>query len=225
MTRIVKDPDERRSELIAAAQQLFFTKGYETTSVSDIVKAVGVAKGTFYYYFDSKLAILQALMADVMTQVMAVMQEVIDDGEMPALKKWNHALQVTGSWKTTRKEELIHLLRVMQKDENIILQHWRQKETMRVLAPAFAQIITQGVAEGVFSTDYPTEAAEMVIATLYTFNDSLADLILNPEKYDNSLAIAQRKLAAMGAAIERILGAPQGSLTFVDQQILTAWFV
>jgi hypothetical protein len=47
MTRIVKAPDERRSELIATAQQLFYTKGYERTSVSDIVKAVGVAQGTF----------------------------------------------------------------------------------------------------------------------------------------------------------------------------------
>lgn len=54
MTRTAKDSDERRSELIATAQQLFYSKGYESTSVSDIVKAVGVAQGTFYYYFDSK---------------------------------------------------------------------------------------------------------------------------------------------------------------------------
>ena len=38
MTRIVKAPDERRSELIACAQELFYSKGYEGTSVRDIVE-------------------------------------------------------------------------------------------------------------------------------------------------------------------------------------------
>ena len=45
MKRTVKDPDERRSELVTSAQQLFFSKGYENTSVSDIVGSVGVAQG------------------------------------------------------------------------------------------------------------------------------------------------------------------------------------
>lgn len=61
MTRITKAPDERRMELFNAAQALFFTKGYEKTSVKDIVKQVGVAKGLFYYYFESKQALLEAL--------------------------------------------------------------------------------------------------------------------------------------------------------------------
>jgi len=60
MPRIVKSPDERRSELVAAAQQLFYTKCHERTTVSDIVKAVGIAQGTFYYYFGSKQAILES---------------------------------------------------------------------------------------------------------------------------------------------------------------------
>jgi len=68
MPRISKSPDERRSELVAAAQQLFHTKGYERTSVGDIVKAVGVAQGTFYYYFGSKQAILEALVAELTAQ-------------------------------------------------------------------------------------------------------------------------------------------------------------
>ncbi len=68
MPRISKSPDERRSELVAAAQQLFYTKGYERTSVSDIVKAVGVAQGTFYYYFGSKQAILGALVTELTAQ-------------------------------------------------------------------------------------------------------------------------------------------------------------
>lgn len=49
--RIVKDGGERRKELLDTARRLFISKGYEKTSINDILKEVGIAKGTFYYYF------------------------------------------------------------------------------------------------------------------------------------------------------------------------------
>ncbi len=49
MVRISKDPEERKNEIVDAAEELFVTKGYEKTSISDIVKKVGVAQGLFYY--------------------------------------------------------------------------------------------------------------------------------------------------------------------------------
>lgn len=87
MARIVKDPDERRSELIASAQQLFYTKGYEHTTVSDIVKAVGVAQGTFYYYFESKMAILEALVNELIAQQTAYYQAIAADETLDAIQK------------------------------------------------------------------------------------------------------------------------------------------
>ena len=52
----LKKGDARRGELLAAAEKLFYTKGYENTSVQDILDAVGFSKGGFYHHFDSKLA-------------------------------------------------------------------------------------------------------------------------------------------------------------------------
>ena len=85
MARTVKPPDVRRSELIATAQHLFYTKGYETTSVSDIIDSVGVAKGTFYYYFDSKQAILEAIIDELMDQSMAILQKIVSDETLAAI--------------------------------------------------------------------------------------------------------------------------------------------
>jgi AcrR family transcriptional regulator len=62
MTRIVKEPEERRKELIDTAERLFIAQGYDQTSVSDIVKEVNVSQGAFYYYFDSKEDVLVAVM-------------------------------------------------------------------------------------------------------------------------------------------------------------------
>jgi len=54
MMRIVKEYDERRNEIIDTAKKLFITKGYNKSSVNDILNEIGIAKGTFYYYFASK---------------------------------------------------------------------------------------------------------------------------------------------------------------------------
>ena len=97
MTRIVKAPDERRSELIAMAQHLFYTKGYECTSVSDIVEAVGVAQGTFYYYFDSKTAVLEAVVAELNAQERAFLQEIAADEKLTAISKWNSCSTLTST--------------------------------------------------------------------------------------------------------------------------------
>ncbi len=51
------DRDSRRLSLVEASQKLFSARGYHATTVDDITRAAGVAKGTFYLYFDEKRAI------------------------------------------------------------------------------------------------------------------------------------------------------------------------
>lgn len=62
MARISKQPDERKAELMETAERLFIEKGFASVRVSDIVSAMGVAQGTFYYYFQSKDEVMVALL-------------------------------------------------------------------------------------------------------------------------------------------------------------------
>jgi AcrR family transcriptional regulator len=224
MTRIVKAPDERRSELIATAQQLFYTKGYERTSVSDIVKAVGVAQGTFYYYFDSKTAVLEAVVAELIAQERAILQEIVADETLAAIPKWIQAMQVGNNWKIERKDEMIALLRLLQKDENALLQHKMRMQATQALSPELAKIIAQGVEEGVFETEFIQNSAEMVLAITRPLRATIYDTLLNPDKYDDPAALAWRKLASVQTAVERVLNAPPGSLPIIDEQTFAAWF-
>lgn len=59
--RVTKDSEERRNELIEAAERLFSEKGIANTAVSAIVKEVNVAQGLFYYYFKSKDDVIEAI--------------------------------------------------------------------------------------------------------------------------------------------------------------------
>lgn len=60
--RVVKDPEERRTKLLEASEELFLQKGFGKTMVSDIAGKVGAAQGTFYYYFKSKDEVLAAIL-------------------------------------------------------------------------------------------------------------------------------------------------------------------
>ena len=59
--RVVKEAEERKNEILDAAEELFVTKGYDGTSTGDILDKVGIARGTLYYHFKSKEDILDAL--------------------------------------------------------------------------------------------------------------------------------------------------------------------
>ena len=58
---VKKTPEEWRKEILNAAQNLFISKGYEETSISDIMDMVGGAKGMFYRCFQSKEEVMYAL--------------------------------------------------------------------------------------------------------------------------------------------------------------------
>jgi AcrR family transcriptional regulator len=71
--------DERRAQLVAAARDVFGGKGYHAATVDDITRAAGVAKGTFYLYFDEKREIYYEL-------VRSFLQHVKDIGASVAAK-------------------------------------------------------------------------------------------------------------------------------------------
>ena len=89
---------ERRRQLIDCAVELFATRGYDPTSVSDIVDAVGVGKGVFYWYFDGKEALLREILVDALQQLRRHQREVIGDEPDP-LRRIELGIRATLSWR------------------------------------------------------------------------------------------------------------------------------
>ena len=218
-----KNP-ERRQELMAAAQQLFYSKGYESTSVNDIIKAVDVSKGAFYHHFDSKAAVLEAIIAQMMDQAVSELNAIVMDETLTAITKWQKVVQLSNSWKLGKEAEIIEVGRILRADENILLHHKLRTEWIKVSTPEIAKIIDQGIAEGVFSVEHIPETAGILLTITSSFNDEIGELVVNPEKYDDPVPLAQQKYAAMQSVVERLLGAPTGSIPIVDEESLTTWF-
>lgn len=76
--RVVKKPEERRAEMVAAASKLFAQQGFVRTSVAEIVSAVDVAKGLFYYYFTTKDDMVKAVVEGYCSYLGSEAQKVAD---------------------------------------------------------------------------------------------------------------------------------------------------
>ncbi|MCP4427389.1 MAG: TetR/AcrR family transcriptional regulator [Chloroflexi bacterium] len=220
MTR--KNP-ERRQELMTAAQQLFFTKGYENTSINDIIQAIGVSKGAFYHHFDSKTAVLEAIVSQMADQAIDNLQTIIADETLAAIPKWQKVVQLSNDWKIERKAALIKANRLMM-DENILLRHKIRTKTIKVIAVEMSKIIRQGVEEGVFNVEHTWDTAVILMAVIDSLNETMKELLLNLDQYDEPASIALQRNAAMQTAVERLLGAPTGSMPIIDDETLIAWF-
>ena len=66
----------RSSALLAAARARFAHMGYHRTGIAEIVEDCGVARGTFYRYFDSKRAIFAVVLAEIMEEVVSVVRPI-----------------------------------------------------------------------------------------------------------------------------------------------------
>jgi AcrR family transcriptional regulator len=90
-----KPPEERRDELMKAAQRLFLKHGVAATTIEQITSAADVAKGTFYLYFKSKEDICAALGDRFAAQLLASIQSAVarkaPDDWRGRLERWTAA--------------------------------------------------------------------------------------------------------------------------------------
>jgi AcrR family transcriptional regulator len=90
----VPDPDrrltsqgiERKQQLLDAAAALFAERGYAETRIVDICRDAGVAKGLFYWYFDTKEAVFRDLAADLRLRLRREQQRALDPAQSPLVR-------------------------------------------------------------------------------------------------------------------------------------------
>jgi AcrR family transcriptional regulator len=225
MTRIVKEHIVRRNEILDSAQQLIYTKGYEKMTIQDILDNLQISKGAFYHYFDSKQALLEAMVERIGEGAVQLLLPIVHDAQLPALEKLQRFLATANRWKIGQKAFFLALLRVWFTDDNAIVRQKLRATAIREIAPLLAQIIRQGIQEGVMTVTYPDQLGEVIASLAQDAGERLGDLILSFDPGRDDMQRVERTIAVYTEAFERLLGVPPGSLTLVDDQTLKEWFV
>lgn len=228
MPRTVKEYDARYSEFLDVGQQLFYARGYANTSVQEIIAEMGVAKGLFYYYFASKSDLLDAIIERLSRQMLATLTPMIDDPTCDARTKFEQFFQRTQTWKLANREFLIDIMSVIYSDENALLRTKIVAATMPIAAPLLAQIIRQGVAEGVYCVEYTEECAEILLEMGQAIALPVAQVLLAAPppgaELEAALTRLARRILAYERSMERVLGASEGSISILTPAQLRAWF-
>jgi AcrR family transcriptional regulator len=197
MARTRMDRETRRAELVEAAARLFAEKGLDGTAVSDIVAAVGVSQGTFYWYFESKEQIADAVVERFSEAAVAGALAVAERPETPALEKLLLMRDALLASLTTDRE----VLAFFHREGNEAFHDLVSREAVRRMVPEFERVIVQGVAEGVFHIRHSDDAARF-IATLTDVTDPF-DLFQRPKDVaHHTEALTEFALRGLGCSDE-----------------------
>lgn len=225
MPRVVKEEDyaARRKEILDVAQQLVYTKGYEQMSVQNILDALEISKGAFYHYFDSKQALLDGLIERMLDNAEQVLRPIVDAKDLSAIEKMRKYFDTANKWKVAQKAFMLDLFRVWHADSNAIMRQKQEAASIKRIGPMLAQIIRQGMAEGVFSTKYPDQFANIFIGLSRGFEEDLFELLLADHPPPDALQRLEALIDAYSDTVERVLGVPPGSLPLTDIKVLKEW--
>lgn len=203
--RIVKKAEERRNEILDAADELFGQKGFDGTSTNDILEKVGIARGTLYHHFKSKEDIMDALIDRYGDGLLDAAQVIAADKTIPVVERIIRVVMAMNLSGGSSKEIMEHI----HKPQNALMHQKIQKVIINGLPPILTAIIREGIEQGMFSTPFPYECMEMVVIYANTVFDDDMITLTNEERGSRMLAFV--------CNVERLLGAASGSLMDVMQ--------
>jgi AcrR family transcriptional regulator len=202
--RIIKEAEERRNEILDVAYSLFSEKGYDSTSVADILAKTGIAKGTLYYHFKSKEAIMDGLIERILSGMLEKAKIVALDPSLTVYEKLLHTVRSLHLEKEEGKEILNHI----HKPQNALMHQKQLQALVQGVTPILSSILEEGIGQNLFSSPYPYESAEMLL--IYS---QIAFDHLQPSSEEETL----RKISAFICNMERILNAKPGSFSCMTQ--------
>ena len=191
----MKKGEKRKLELLKIAYDMFLTRGYENTSVDEIIEKAQIAKGTYYYHFQSKEQMLEEVI-DMMidSETEKAKQIITMDISVP-----QKIVGILTSIKPTEAEQPIK--NTLFQPENVLLHHKVRKKLIDVLIPLLSEVINEGVDEGIFECDNISERVKMLlIISDGTFNEG---------------TFTERDISVFIEMTEKLLGAESGTMSFI----------
>lgn len=208
--------DDRRQALLDTAERLFYARGYEQTSVQDILDELHFSKGGFYHHFESKLALLEAICEERARASCEAARAAVESCGGAATDKLNAFFRRAGIWQSDATDFISLLVRVAYREDGALMREKMKQRQLELTLPIMRRIVREGVAEGSFFVPVGDGMAELVLRLGLQLTDEIAFLLSAGSDESDVLSAVVEKLETYRYAIERILGAPFGSVTLLS---------
>lgn len=220
MNQAVSQSDSIREEILMTARDFFYLKGYHNTSINHIIREIGIAKGTFYYYYQSKEELLSEIIRMIVDKKRPDFEEYFNRSGDDFVQKLSGLLRMIVNDLPVSKQDYLFIIQPFYCDENIYMRHRLLQAKIDTFLPYFIKTAENGIRQGFINTMYPVEAMEMTLQIGYDLNDELIRHLLfhSPDKHFMDRMI--RKYSIYEITAENILGLPIGSLSILDMNKL-----
>ena len=163
-----KYPEETVGKILDTAERMFIEKGYDKTSLQDIIQETGLSKGAIYHHFTSKEDIFYSVCDRIGQRNAVILAKVRDDSSLNGLDKLRKIFKV--SMHPERQAKMFSMMPYLLDNAKFLAA---EMQSIFTEVPEFVEpIIRQGVADGSIRTDHPKELAEAMIL--------LSDIWINP---------------------------------------------
>lgn len=194
-----KTQESRREDIVAAAARLLAQKSVAATPVSEIVKAAGVAQGTFYLYFSSKDDVVLAVIEHITDCMIDEIKQAIATAGGNAIAKLfalrDAMMSIEG------KPVIQELAEIYHRPENRAVHDRMADRLILRLAPVVENVVIQGVAEGVFVVDNPRVAAWLILGGIRVLELASPDPADVHAAMDDMIHYALRALGHSAASV------------------------
>ena len=196
----MKKGERRKQDLLNIAYRMFIEKGYENTSVDDIIIEAGIAKGTYYYYFESKEATLEAVIEMMIEKAENIAKAALMN-PVPIPQKLASVVYAF----QPKKDEIV-ITDVLERKENIVMHDKIGKKIVEVAVPILSDIVREGIAQGIFVCTNVEERVKML-------------LIMSQNMFDYG-AYSNKDIEVYVDMLEKSLGAKEGTMSFISEFLL-----
>lgn len=187
--------EKRKKELLNIAYDMFLTRGYENTHVDEIIEKAQIAKGTYYYYFQSKEQMLEEVI-DMMIENETERASQIIRMDIPVPQK---IVWIVASMKPTEEEQPVK--NALFQPKNVLMHYKVRQKLICVLTPLLSEVIGEGVKEGIFECENIPERVKMLlIISDSTFNEG---------------TFSEKDISVFIDMTEKLLGAENGTMSFI----------
>ena len=171
-----------KEQIIDAAYELFAEKGYEKTTVAQIIGKAGTSKGGLYHHFKSKDEILEYITLSFVKEIQVYYEQILNNEQLSIIQKFTETFYGIGEIKKSYIAEWPKLNKIYSFTGNHVLLKKMAEEFAKVTNEFYYQLLKLGVAQNVFKIEYVEDVAALWSREVIEFHRSVKQLFFTNNK-------------------------------------------